>query len=86
MKQRLFLFLFIGKLRDATGSYNLPFLITGAILWGAAAILAVVVKCSCWRESKVLGSTPQEPTGSSQQANEHGGVLYDNCPEEEDAV
>ena len=62
---------FKGKLRDATGSYNLPFLITGALLWGPAAILTVVVKCSCWREGKLLDDESERQPAATEQACEH---------------
>ena len=41
---------FAGKLFDATGSYDIPFFINGALLWAAALMFWFFAKFSCWKE------------------------------------
>ena len=35
---------------DATGSYDIPFHINGALLWSGALIMGFVIKYSGWKE------------------------------------
>ena len=76
--------LFSGKLCDATGSYDLPFFISGALLWGAAVLLAVVVKCSCWREGRVLSTTNNESINASKGPRELDTMTWTSVPVEEE--
>ena len=61
----------IGKLRDATGSYDLPFYISGALVLAAATSLGMVVKWSCWRESRLPKRANRGSVDDQEQVSDY---------------
>ena len=78
-----FVYFITGKLSDATGSYDIPFYISGAVLWSAGTVLAVVVKCSCWKESRGFHHTAAEFSVTQQDDYERCTAITLTTPEAE---